>query len=163
MTTLQHPETIGNAPFFGGLVAQPADPLLSIIAAFQADPRRNKIDLGVGVYRDNRGKTPVLGAVKEAEARLVASQPTKAYIGVEGNGAYLASLKSLLFQRGAAEDLVAMQTPGGTGAIRLAAEKYSNWFIFPAILYSRFSHPHQCRCKTSAGIWYAAGSSRFFQ
>ena len=64
----------------------------------------------------------MLGAVKEAEARLVASQPTKAYIGVEGNGAYLASLKSLLFQRGAAEDLVAMQTPGGTGAIRLAAE-----------------------------------------
>lgn len=123
MTMTEVPDDIvGTENFFDGLSVQPADPLLSIIAAFQADPRPGKIDLGVGVYRDERGKTPILGAVKAAEARLVEAQSTKAYIGVEGNGAYLASLKSLVFQRGGGDDLVAMQTPGGTGAIRLAAE-----------------------------------------
>lgn len=122
MTTIEAARIAEQEAFFGRLAVQPADPLLSIIAAFRGDPRPEKIDLGVGVYRDDSGKTPVLTAVKAAESRLVAAQDTKAYIGVEGNGAYLARLRELIFGAGQTDDLVAMQTPGGTGAIRLAAE-----------------------------------------
>jgi len=63
------------------LVAQPADSLLRLIGAFRADPRAHKIDLGVGVFRDDHGHTPVMQAVKQAEMRLVATQDSKAYLG----------------------------------------------------------------------------------
>jgi aromatic-amino-acid transaminase len=122
MTMIEAAPIADQETIFGRLAVQPADPLLSIIAAFRGDPRPHKIDLGVGVYRDDTGRTPVLLAVKAAEGRLVAAQDTKAYIGVEGNGAYLARLKDLIFGASQPGDLVAMQTPGGTGAIRLAAE-----------------------------------------
>src|SRR3569833_3600887 len=122
MTTIEAAPIADQETIFGRLAVQPADPLLSTIAAFRGDSRPHKIDLGVGGYRDEAGRTPVLLAVKAAESRLVAAQDTKAYIGVEGNGAYLARLKDLIFGAGQPGDLVAMQTPGGTGAIRLAAE-----------------------------------------
>ena len=60
------------------LSAQPADKILALVAKFRADPRTNKIDLGVGVYKDATGKTPVMRAVKEAERRILSDQTTKA-------------------------------------------------------------------------------------
>ncbi|MDE0852336.1 MAG: aromatic amino acid aminotransferase, partial [Yoonia sp.] len=61
------------------LIAQPADKILALMAAYKADPRDTKVDLGVGVYKDASGNTPVMRAVKEAERRILADQSTKAY------------------------------------------------------------------------------------
>lgn len=106
--------------FFSSLPPQPADPLLKLIGDFAADPRSGKIDLGVGVYRSADGATPVLAAVKEAEKRLLASQTSKSYLGPEGNVGFNRALKALVF--GADSDAVCVQTPGGTGALRLAMD-----------------------------------------
>lgn len=106
--------------FFSCLAPQPPDPLLKLIGDFAADPRSGKIDLGVGVYRAPDGTTPVLAAVKEAEKRLVAAQTSKSYLGPEGNTGFNRALKSLVF--GPASDAVCIQTPGGTGALRLAMD-----------------------------------------
>lgn len=107
---------------FGSLEPQPADPLLSLIKLFREDERPGKIDLGVGVYRNDKGETPVFRAVKGAEQRLVETQQTKAYLGPEGNVGYLAQLRALLFEQPTPDELIGLQTPGGTGAIRLGME-----------------------------------------
>jgi aromatic-amino-acid transaminase len=111
------------ARLLGQLSPQPADPLLALIGAYRADARSDKIDLGVGVYRDENGSTPVFRAVKAAEERLVAQQPTKGYLGPEGDIAFFERLQPILFGSFATgERLSGLQTPGGTGALRLAAE-----------------------------------------
>ncbi|MBV8614701.1 MAG: aspartate/tyrosine/aromatic aminotransferase [Acetobacteraceae bacterium] len=110
---------------FQTLQAQPADPLLALISLFQDDPRDGKLDLGVGTYRDERGITPVMGAVKEAERMLVASQRTKAYLGVEGDRRFVDLVGSVAFGAPTcafAGRLTGVQTPGGSGALRLGAE-----------------------------------------
>ena len=108
---------------FADLVPQAPDPLLSLIAAFALDPRPGKIDLGVGVYRTAAGHTPVFRAVKAAEDILLEQQTTKSYLGPEGDLGFLERIEPIVFGRGAAaSDLLAVQTPGGTGALRLAAE-----------------------------------------
>ncbi len=103
------------------LSVRPPDPLLKIIQMFRDDPRHEKIDLGVGVYRDSSGATPILAAVKQAEARLLATQTTKSYVGQQGDGEFLRLLGQLAFA-GAAGELVSQQTVGGTGALRLGLE-----------------------------------------
>jgi aromatic-amino-acid transaminase len=100
------------------LAPKPADPLLKIIKMFREDPRADKIDLGVGVYRDEHGATPVMAAVKEAEKRLLTAQRTKTYVGQQGDPEFLRLLGDLAFG-GAAGDLVSIQAVGGTGALRL--------------------------------------------
>jgi aromatic-amino-acid transaminase len=108
---------------FDGLLPQPPDVVLSLIKLFREDPRPTKIDVGVGVYKDEQGRTPVFAAMKAAEARLLETQDTKSYLGPEGDFGYLERLAPIIFGTGAAaSDLFAVQTPGGTGALRLAAE-----------------------------------------
>lgn len=108
---------------FAGLLPQPPDVVLSLIKLFREDPRASKIDVGVGVYKDAQGRTPVFAAMKAAEARLLETQDTKSYLGPEGDFGYLERLAPIIFGTGAAaSDLFAVQTPGGTGALRLAAE-----------------------------------------
>lgn len=120
--TLPAPIASSRLPF-GELAAQPADALLGLIALHRADKRPQKIDLGVGVFRDDAGVTPVLRTVKAAEAILLETQMTKAYLGAEGDAAYTALLGGVLFgDRPADERLHGVQTPGGTGALRLGAE-----------------------------------------
>ena len=105
------------------LEPQPADKILELMQMFRDDPRENKIDLGVGVYRNAQGVTPVMRAVKAAEKRLWEEQQTKAYTGLAGDPAYSEALGSLIL--GEARDtsrLAAAATPGGTGAIRQAFE-----------------------------------------
>jgi len=105
------------------LSAQPEDPLLHIIAQYSADSRPDKIDLGVGAFRDPHGRTPVMAAVREAELRLWKTQETKAYVGPAGDRHFVSLLgeealgDASLLARGCG-----VQTPGGTGALRLAAE-----------------------------------------
>ena len=105
------------------LAPQPADALLALIKLHNADPRADKIDLGVGVYRTDTGATPVFAAIKAAERRLVDSQDSKAYLGPEGDMGFVHALMPWIFGREAEASgrIRGMQTPGGTGAVRLAA------------------------------------------
>lgn len=109
---------------FETLENQPSDPLLGLIGLYRADLRPTKIDVGVGVYRDDQGLTPVMRSVKRAEERLVATQATKSYLGAEGDTRFVELLAAVAFGDAIANDprLIGVQTPGGTGALRLAAE-----------------------------------------
>ncbi|HSI18038.1 MAG TPA: amino acid aminotransferase [Sphingomonas sp.] len=112
-----------DSDILGALTQQPADPLLALIRAFRSDTRTNKIDVGVGVYRDEQGRTPVLRAVKEAERRLLEEQTSKGYLGAEGDIGFFDALKPIIFGRvDHADRLSGLQTVGGTGALRVAAE-----------------------------------------
>jgi len=105
------------------LKQQPADALLALIKLHNADPRADKIDLGVGVYRTGEGETPVFAAIKAAEAKLVAEQDSKAYLGPEGDMAFVEALQPYIFGKDSADmggRIEGMQTPGGTGSLRLA-------------------------------------------
>ena len=105
------------------LQQQPADALLALIKLHNSDPREDKIDLGVGVYRTDSGATPVFACIKAAEQRLLETQNSKAYLGPEGDMGFVHGLMPYIF---GAEDptkggrIDGMQTPGGTGAVRLA-------------------------------------------
>jgi aromatic-amino-acid transaminase len=105
------------------LKQQPADALLALIKLHNSDPRVDKIDLGVGVYRTGQGDTPVFGAIKAAEAKLVAEQDSKAYLGPEGDMGFVEKLMPYIFGKDAPDmggRIEGMQTPGGTGSLRLA-------------------------------------------
>ena len=104
------------------LPAQSPDALLALIKMHAADPRSEKIDLGVGVYRTNEGTTPVFASIKQAEQRLIAEQQSKSYLGPEGDTRFVRALCPYIFGDDAAllERIDGMQTPGGTGAVRLA-------------------------------------------
>ena len=100
----------------------PADAILGLIVEHRNDPRAEKIDLGVGVYRNAEGQTPVLGTVKKAEAQLLETQNSKAYIGTAGDPLFNASMQALTFAGAVPDDrLVTVQTPGGSGSLRVAA------------------------------------------
>ena len=103
---------------------QPADSLIALIALANADPRPDKIDVGVGVYRDAAGNTPILRAVKAAEKILWETQETKTYLGSQGDARFVELIKPVIFGADAASDerIVGVQTPGGCGALRLGAE-----------------------------------------
>ena len=93
------------------------------MAMFAEDPRADKVDLGVGVYRDAQGRTPVMEAVRLAEAEIAAKQVTKSYIGLAGDPGFHAALRELILGNVAPADrIAACATPGGTGAIRQALE-----------------------------------------
>ena len=99
------------------LSATPPDKILMLIAKFKADPRSDKIDLGVGVYKDATGNTPVMRAVKEAERRILADQTSKAYTGLAGDPAFGEVMKDLVLGDSvASERVAAVATPGGTPA-----------------------------------------------
>ena len=108
---------------FENLNAQPKDKILALMAAFKEDPRDTKVDLGVGVYKDASGNTPVMRAVKAAEQRLVSEQTTKAYTGLAGDPAFADAMIDLVLDGAVARDrIAAVATPGGTGAIRQGLE-----------------------------------------
>lgn len=100
------------------------DPLWGLTAAFRADPRPDKVDLVVGVYRDDSGQTPVMAAVKAGEERLAAAGASKAYRGLAGNADFNVGLATLLLGNdvGRLSRQHTMQTVGGTGALRLLAD-----------------------------------------
>ncbi len=104
------------------LTPQAPDALLALIRLHNADPRPEKIDLGVGVYRTEEGTTPVFAAVKAAEAQLLAEQDSKSYLGPEGDMGFVHALMPHIFGADPTMGgrISGMQTPGGTGAVRLA-------------------------------------------
>ncbi|MEM7710485.1 MAG: aminotransferase class I/II-fold pyridoxal phosphate-dependent enzyme, partial [Pseudomonadota bacterium] len=105
------------------LQPQAPDKILALMAAFKEDPRDAKIDLGVGVYKDASGNTPVMRAVKAAERRIVEDQTTKAYTGLAGDPGFSGALSDLVLGDAKPTGRLAMvATPGGTGAIRQGLE-----------------------------------------
>ena len=105
------------------LQQQPADALLALIKLHNADPRADKIDLGVGVYRTDDGATPVFAAIKAAEKKLLETQDSKAYLGPEGDMGFVEALMPWIFGKNdptMGGRIEGMQTPGGTGAVRLS-------------------------------------------
>ena len=108
---------------FESLQAASADAILGLIAEHSNDPRAEKIDLGVGVYRTAAGETPVLDVVKRAEQILIDTQRTKSYIGTAGAADFNAAMQALTFGAASPDDrLTTIQTPGGSGSLRVAAE-----------------------------------------
>ncbi len=111
---------------FSQVTQAPADPILGLTEAFKADARSGKVNLGVGIYKDEAGETPVLRSVKQAEARLLEQEKTKNYLGIDGVQAYNQAVLELLFGKGseliAQNRAQASQAPGGTGALRIASE-----------------------------------------
>ncbi|MCR9126387.1 MAG: aspartate/tyrosine/aromatic aminotransferase [Rhodobacteraceae bacterium] len=108
---------------FEALHAQPVDQILALMQAFQNDLRPHKIDLGVGVYRNAEGLTPVMRAVKAAEHRIWQSQGTKSYVGMVGAADYLDAMAELVLGPAVPrESVAAAATPGGTGALRQGFE-----------------------------------------
>lgn len=111
---------------FENIKAAPADPILGLGEAFKSETRANKINLGIGIYKDAQGATPIMRAVKEAETRLLAKENSKNYLGIDGIADYNQRTKELLF--GADSQIIAqdrartVQSLGGTGALRIAAE-----------------------------------------
>ncbi|AEG11516.1 amino acid aminotransferase [Shewanella baltica] len=111
---------------FSQVLLAPADPILGLTDTFKADPRQDKVNLGVGIYKDEAGQTPVLASVKKAEAILLEQEKTKNYLGIEGVQAYNHVVQTLLFGEGSelitSGRAATAQAPGGTGALRIAAE-----------------------------------------
>ena len=111
---------------FQSLPALPADPILGLMASYHADSNPKKIDLGIGVYKNEAGDTPVMTAVKKAEGMILDSQTTKSYVGPTGDAGYNAIVAELLLGKSLNDSLgkrrVTVQSPGGCGGLRLAAE-----------------------------------------
>ena len=111
---------------FQSLPALPADPILGLMASYRADSNPKKIDLGIGVYKNEAGDTPVMTAVKKAEGMILDSQTTKSYVGPTGAAGYNAIVAELLLGKSLNDSLgkrrVTVQSPGGCGGLRLAAE-----------------------------------------
>jgi len=114
--------TLG-ATLFESLGALPADAILKLISEHDQDTRSNKVDLGVGVYRDESGATPIPAAVKKAERRLLDTQTTKAYLGSAGDPRFNAGMQDMTFGDAWSDSdrLTTVQTPGGSGSLRIAA------------------------------------------
>ena len=111
---------------FENIRTAPPDPIFGLTAAFRQDPNPDKMNLGAGVYRDERGSTPILAAVKEAERRIWQDEDSKTYLPIEGDPRFAAHAQRLILGRDHAladtGRMVTAHTPGGTGALRLAAD-----------------------------------------
>ncbi len=141
---------------FDAIGRVPGDPILGLMEAYAADSNPRKFDLGVGVYKDALGLTPILQSVKLAEQRLVERQTTKTYIGGHGDAAFGKVINDLVL--GADNALIgqqragATQTPGGTGALRLSADFIAHCLPGRGIWLSNPTWPIHETLYAAAGI-----------
>ena len=112
--------------FFEKIVAAPADPILGLTEEFKNDPRTDKINLGVGIYKTNDGVTPILKCVKKAEEIIFKEETTKSYLPIVGTPEYGKLVRELVFGKDseviASDRARTTQAPGGTGALRIGAD-----------------------------------------
>lgn len=141
---------------FENIAAAPADPILGLADLFRADDRTNKINLGIGVYKDETGKTPVLTSVKKAEQFLLENETTKNYLSIDGIADFARCTQELLFGKGSAmisdKRAQTAQTPGGTGGLRVAADFLANNTSAKRIWVSNPSWPNHKNVFTAAGL-----------
>ncbi|MFC0269232.1 amino acid aminotransferase [Kushneria aurantia] len=134
----------------------PGDAILGLIEAYKQDDNPRKVDLGVGVYRDDEGNTPVLAAVKRAEKRLEESEETKSYIGSHGDERYTNAIARLVLGEDSsaleANRISVTQSPGGTGALRLAADFIATSLPGRAIWLSQPTWPNHPAVFGAAGL-----------
>jgi aromatic-amino-acid transaminase len=141
---------------FEKVLAAPADPILGLTEEFKKDTRAEKINLGVGIYKNEAGQTPVLATVKKAEAALLETEKTKSYLTIEGTAEYGLAVQKLLF--GESSDIVAnqrgktAQAPGGTGALRVAGEFIKRQLGAPKIWISNPTWANHNGVFTAAGL-----------
>ncbi len=143
-------------PMFKNIIAAPADPILGLAEAFKADSRPNKINLGIGVYKDNDGNTPILNSVKQAETTLLANENTKSYLPIDGLPQYDVLTQTLLFGENAeviqSARAKTSQAVGGTGALRIAAEFLKHQTPVKKIWISHPTWPNHLAIFEAAGI-----------
>jgi len=143
------------------LTQQPPDKIIAMIAQYKADPRTEKVDLGVGVYKDATGTTPVMRCVKAAEQRLVDAQDSKSYVGLLGDLGFVAAMQDLVLGADAPADrLTGAQMPGGTGAIHQLLELVKLAEPEAKIWYSDPTWPNHPAMVKHLGL--AAQSYRYF-
>ncbi|WP_448113574.1 amino acid aminotransferase [Mesorhizobium amorphae] len=141
---------------FEDLQPAPTDKILALIGLYRADPRTDKVDLGVGVYKDRNGKTAVMRAVREAETRLLHNQDTKTYLGLAGDLAFNEVMARLVFGDTADFSRIrAAQAPGGSGALRLAAELLKRTRPGATIWISNPTWPNHIPMMREAGLTIA--------
>ncbi|MEM1150546.1 MAG: amino acid aminotransferase [Pseudomonadota bacterium] len=143
------------SPFLSDFAARPPDPLLGISEAYKADPRPEKVDLGVGIYKDASGATPVLKAVKAAEALILERQTSKAYEGPRGNAGFCAAIERQVFgdQSDVLSDgrVASFTSPGGCGAIFLAMSLAARVSTEGRVWISTPSWPNHINIAAAAG------------
>ena len=141
---------------FENITAAPADPILGLADLFRADDRPNKINLGIGVYKDETGQTPVLTSVKKAEQYLLENETTKNYLSIDGLADFARCTQALLFGQDnailAEKRARTAQTPGGTGALRVAADFLATQTSAKRIWISNPSWPNHKNVFHSAGL-----------
>ncbi|MCC2113503.1 MAG: aminotransferase class I/II-fold pyridoxal phosphate-dependent enzyme, partial [Hyphomicrobiales bacterium] len=146
---------------FENLSPAAPDKILALMAEYRQDPRSDKIDLGVGIYRDADGRTPVLSAVRKAEKRLYDGQDTKAYVGIAGDvGFNAAMIKLALGDALPAERVRGAQTPGGCGALRIIAELLNRARAGATVWLSDPTWPNHRPILAAAGL--ATGDYPYF-
>jgi aspartate aminotransferase len=138
---------------FSNLIPAAKDPILSQSLACQQDARANKLDLGVGVYRNEQGVTPVLQSVKRAEERLLNTQESKGYVGLAGCERFnSAMIELLLGENSSRSRAVAVQTPGASGALRLLADVIAMANPSAKIWMSDLSYANHAPIMKTAGL-----------
>ncbi|WP_394549720.1 amino acid aminotransferase [Pantoea sp. SGAir0183] len=141
---------------FESISAAPADPILGLADLFRADDRPNKINLGIGVYKDETGKTPVLTSVKKAEQYLLENETSKNYLSIDGLPDFVYCTQELLFGKGnaliSAGRVRSAQTPGGTGALRVAADFLATQTSVKRVWVSNPSWPNHKNVFNAAGL-----------
>ncbi len=141
---------------FERLEPAPPDAILGISEAFKSDPNPAKINLSVGVYKDANAETPVLACVKEAERRILESESTKSYLGIDGLPEYGRLVRELLFGTNheviTSSRSVSVQAPGGTAAIRVAAEFIKKLFPSARMWCSQPTWPNHPKVFDAAGL-----------
>lgn len=141
---------------FETITPAPPDAILGLTDAFKKDSNPKKINLGVGVYKDAQGRTPVLPSVKEAERRIDASENSKSYLPIEGSPEYAAATQRLLFGADhpllASGRVVTAHAPGGTGALRIGADFVKRFLPDATIWISNPTWPNHPSVFQSAGL-----------
>jgi aspartate/tyrosine/aromatic aminotransferase len=141
---------------FDAVPNAPQDPILGLNDAFRADSNPRKVNLSVGVYKDAPGKTPIMRCVKEVEGRILRNETTKDYVSIQGSQEYARSVQELVFGPGspALTDgrTVTAQTPGGTAALRVAADFLKKIFPTSTVWLSDPTWPNHPSIFQSAGL-----------
>ncbi|EGY29989.1 Aspartate/tyrosine/aromatic aminotransferase [Candidatus Regiella insecticola 5.15] len=141
---------------FENIELAPADPILGLAEQFNKDPQPNKINLGIGVYQDETGKTPVLSSVKKAEQYLLENETSKNYLSIDGLQDFARCTQALLF--GESSNIIeekrarTAQTPGGTGALRVAADFIAKKTEAKRVLVSNPTWPNHHNIFPAAGL-----------
>lgn len=153
-----------SASYFLNINAAPPDPILGVAEAFRADTHPDKVNLGVGVYQDNNGRTPILEAIKRATQLWVSREDTKAYLTIDGVAAYNTATQELLFGKDSPtlrdKRVMTMQSIGGTGALRLGAEIIRQFFPGSGIYVSEPSWENHRMIFQGTGL--AVGSYPYY-